>query len=138
MTDAHEIWKSVPHKARVDVEVLAPATLNTRGFEGQGTDAEGTPGVPKLGEILRRHGEEFEVPHPVSGEMHHISLGQYRDHDPDTPILITFHTEPRLPMTDEEAERWLAYNAAHVPEFDQSRRGQLKEWLTKGKLSEGR
>lgn len=137
MTDAHEIWKGVPYQTRVDVEVLSPERLKARGFEAQSVDKRGMPDVPKLGEILRRHGEEFDIPHPVSGEMHHISLAQYRGHDPDTPILITFHTEPRLPMTDEEAERWLDNNAAHVPEFDPSKRSQLKEWLTKGKHPRG-
>jgi hypothetical protein len=132
MADAHGIWNAVPYQTRVDVEILSAERLKARGLEASGVEAQAIPDVPKLGEILERQGEEFDVPHPVSGEMHHISLAQYRGHDPDTPILITFHTEPRLPMTDEEAERWLDYNAARVPEFDHSKRGQLKEWLTRG------
>ena len=41
-----------------------------------------------------------------------------------------FQTEPQMPMTGEQAETWLDYNAANVAEFDPNKRSELKSWLT--------
>lgn len=77
-----------------------------------GDTNDGKGGTP-LRKVREQFGEEFDVTDPATKQTQHVSLAHLGDKDPDqTTINWRWSYKPKLPLSSNDAQKWLNHNRA--------------------------
>ena len=77
-----------------------------------GDTKDGQGGTP-LRKVREQLGDEFDVTDPSTKQTRHVSLAHLSGNDPDqTTISWRWGYRPKLPLSPNDAQKWLNHNRA--------------------------